>query len=109
VVSIALVQACLQGEASIRRARSLFADAEPTSAPAESAQSLTVAADTTVAAGQRTSDLSGAGIDAHHQFVNTSAPVLTTAVGNDLTFGVHLDAAAAISRAGADQLDAIAG
>jgi hypothetical protein len=72
VVSIALVQACPQGEASIRRARSLFADAEPTSAPAEAAQSLAVAADTTVAAGQRTNDLSGVAMDAHHQFVNTS-------------------------------------
>jgi hypothetical protein len=107
-VSLGLVQACLQGEANIRRARSLFADAQPTSAPAEAAQSLADAADTTVAAGQRTSDLSGVAINAHHQFVNTSTPVIIMAARNDLTFGAHLDAAAAITRAGADQLDAIA-
>jgi hypothetical protein len=107
-MSTGAVQACLQGEASIRRARSLFADAEPTAAPGESAQSLTGAADTTVAAGERTTGLSGEAIDAHQQFVNTSTPAITRAVLNDLTLGVHLDAAATITRAGADQLDAIA-
>jgi hypothetical protein len=102
------VQACLQGEASIRRARSLFGDAEPTSAPATAAQSLTDGAETTVAAGQRTSDLSGEGIDAHHQFVDISAPAITTAANNDLILGAHLEAAVAINEAGAAQLDEIA-
>lgn len=108
IVSMGVVQACLQGEVSIRRARSLFADAEPTSAPAESAQLLTAGADTTAAAGRRTSGLSGAGIDAHHQFVNTSTPAITKAALNDLILGDLVDASAAITRAGASQLDAIA-
>jgi hypothetical protein len=34
--------------------------------------------------------------------------VITMAARNDLTFGAHLDASAAINTAGADQLDAIA-
>lgn len=105
---MSVVQACLQAEASIRRARSLFADAEPTSAPAESAQLLTDAADTTVVAGQRTNGLSGEGVDAHQQFVNTSTPAITTSARSDLTLGAHLEAAGVITRAGAEQLDAIA-
>lgn len=107
-MSSAAVQACLPGEASIRRARSLFADAAPTSAPAEAAQLLTDAADTTTAAGRRTSGLSGQGIDAHHQFVNTSTPAITTSALNDLVLGDLLEAAAVITTAGAEQLDAIA-
>lgn len=107
-MAMGVVQACLQGEASIQRARSLFADAEPTSAPAEAAHLLTGAADMTTAAGQRTSGLSGAGIGAHRQFVNTATPAITTAALKDLILGDLLDASAAITRAGAGRLDTIA-
>ena len=109
MASVSLVQACAEAQAAIERMRSLFASApEPGSAAANSAATMTGAAQTTTTAGKLTGRLSGALVDEHHIFVEQAVGTLGSAGRTDAMLNAHLARAAALTQTGANRLAAIA-
>lgn len=105
---MSLVQACADAESAIARARSLFGATGGIDVP-NSATEITNAARTATAGRDRTLDMAGgAGMPAYRDMVNRSIPPLTTAATSDSGLTTHLVTAAAVTNAGATQLDGIA-
>jgi hypothetical protein len=105
---MSLAVACAQALAAITRARSLFSEsALPTPAPGEAASSLRQGAQTTTAAVERMSGLSGQGVDGHQAFAGPAAATSATHAGTDTTMGGYLDHAAAVTQTGAARMEAI--
>lgn len=103
-MSVSIQQFAAQALAAVNHARSLFAaspEPPPAGAPLESA------AQTTTAAGQRASVLSGDLIDRHSSFIAAQATRLADAGQTDATLSQQLGTAAAVTQAGARQLDTI--
>jgi hypothetical protein len=105
---VSVVQACADAQAAIARARSLFGSAGAIEVP-NSAAEITAAAQTATAGRDRTVEMAGgAGMPAYREMVDRSVPPLTTAATSDAGLTTQLTTAAAVSRAGAAQLDSIA-
>jgi hypothetical protein len=103
-----LVQECVDAQAAIARARSLFGSADGIEVP-NSATEITDAAQTATAGRDRTLDMAGgAGMPAYREMVDRSVPPLTTAATSDSALTTHLTTAAAVTTAAATQLDSIA-
>jgi hypothetical protein len=105
---MSLVQTCADAEASIARARSLFGSPGSIDVP-NSATEITGALQTATAGRDRTADMAGgSGMPAYREMVDRSIPPLTTASTSDAGLTTHLTTAAAVTNAGAAQLDSIA-
>ena len=89
-------------------ARSLFtADAQVPLAPEQCPEVLHHPAIAAAAAGTKTSGLSGDTVNQHRTFVDRATTAITTASRTDSQLHAHLAQAAAITRAGAAQLDTV--
>ena len=105
---MSIVQACADTEAAITHARSLFGSSSSIEVP-NSATEITGAAQTAAAGRDRTLEMAGgAGMPAYRAMVDRSIPPLTTASTSDAGLTTQLVTAAAVSKAGATQLDAVA-
>lgn len=105
---MSLVQTCADAGAVIARARSLFGSSASIDVPNSSTE-IMGAVRTATAGRDRTSDMAGgAGMPAYRDMVDRSIPPLTTASTSDAGLTTHLTTAAAVSKAGATQLDSIA-
>jgi hypothetical protein len=105
---MSVVQACADAQAAIARARSLFGSSSSIDVP-NSAAEITGAAQTAAAGRDRTADMAGgAGMPAYREMVDRAIPPLTTASTSDAGLTTQLVTAAAVSKAGATQLDGIA-
>jgi hypothetical protein len=105
---MSVVQACADAEAAIARARSLFGARGGIDGP-NSASEITGAAQTAAAGRDRTLDMAGGvGLPSYRDMVDRSIPPLTTAATSDSGLATHLVTAAAVTNAGATQLDGIA-
>jgi hypothetical protein len=105
---MSVVQACADGEAAIRRARSLFGSSGSIDVPNSSAE-ITNAVQTATAGRDRTVDMAaGSGMPAYREMVDRSIPPLTTASTSDAGLTTQLTTAAAVTNAGATRLDNIA-
>jgi hypothetical protein len=103
-----VVQAGADAEAAIARARSLFGSSTSITVP-DSGADVTEAAQTAAAGRDRTLDMAGgAGLPSYRDMVNRSIPPLTSAAASDAGLTAHLVTAAAVTDAGATQLDGIA-
>lgn len=108
MASVSLTQACAEAQAAIERMRSLFGSAAgPDSAAANSAATLTGAAEAASTAGKLTGRLSGALVDVHHIFVEQAVGSLGSAGRTDAALNAQLARAAAVAQNGANRLDAI--
>lgn len=106
---MSLAQACIEVQAAIGRARSLFADApQPPAAAMSAAHQLHTAATSTTTSAQTTTALSGELVTAHRGFADRSAATLATAADADTTLAARAAAAADLTRSGAARLDALA-
>jgi hypothetical protein len=103
---MSLAAACAQTAQAIAHAQALFG-VDPT-APETAADNLTQAANSTLSASARMTDLSGTAVDAHRSFVDGAVPPLVGASTSDTALGAHLQRAAAVVQASASQLDGIA-
>jgi hypothetical protein len=105
---MSLVQACADAQSAITRARSLFGATGGIDVP-NSATEITTAAQTATAGRDRTVDMAdGVGMPAYRDMVDRSIPPLTTAATSDSGLTTRLVTAAALTNAGATQLDSIA-
>jgi hypothetical protein len=105
---MSVVQACADTEAAVARARSLFGSSSSIEVP-NSASEITGAVQTATAGRDRTLDMAGgAGMPAYRAMVDRAIPPLTTASTSDAGLTTHLVTAAAVTNAGATQLDGIA-
>jgi len=105
--SMSVVEAVADGQAVVRRARSLFGAPGGSDVPS-GADQLRDATDSIGQARERTSDLTGQGIPAYRDLADRSIPPLTTAAGSDTSLAGRISAAAAVDTAGAQRLDTIA-
>jgi hypothetical protein len=101
---VSVQQAAAQVVAAVAHARSLFASSPE---PPPAGTPLDVAAESTVDAGRRAGGLSGVLADRHSGFVQKQAVRLIDAAGTDSALASHLSGAAALTRSGAQRLDAI--
>jgi hypothetical protein len=102
------MQACADAEAAIARARSLFGSSSGIDVP-NSATEITGAIQTATAGRDRTLEMAGgAGMPAYRAMVDRSIPPLTAASTSDAGLTTQLTSAAAVSKAGATQLDTVA-
>lgn len=99
---MSLTRTCLEAEASITRARSLF-NATAAAPPAGGAD-LTQASDTASTARSRTGDLSGGAVRAYQATTARSTGSIRGAAHSDDALAGHLTTAAAIQQAGATRL-----
>jgi hypothetical protein len=105
---MSIVQACVDAESAVRRARSLFGATGGIEVP-NSATEITGAIQTATAGRDRTLEMAGgAGMPAYRAMVDRSIPPLTTASTSDAGLTTQLVTAAAVTKAGATQLDAVA-
>jgi hypothetical protein len=105
---MSVVQACVDAQAAIARARSLFGSSSGIEVP-NSATEITGAVQTATAGRDRTLDMAGgSGMPAYRAMVDRAIPPLTTASTSDAGLTTHLVTAAAVSNAGAARLDSIA-
>jgi hypothetical protein len=105
---MSIVQACVDAETTIRRARSLFGSSSSIDVPS-TATEITGAVQTATAGRDRTLDMAGgAGMPAYREMVDRSIPPLTTASTSDAGLTTQLVTAATVTKAGATQLDSIA-
>ena len=105
---MSIAAACAEALASVQRARSLFtADAQVPLAAEQCPEVLHHAALGAAAAGTKTSGLSGYMVNQHRTFVDRATTAITTASRTDSQLHAHLTQAAAITRAGAAQLDTV--
>jgi hypothetical protein len=102
------VQTCVEAEAAIARARSLFGSPGTGGVPNSSAE-VTDAIQTATMARDRTSEMAGgAGMPAYRASVDRGIPPLATASSSDAALSTQLTSAQAVSAAGASRMEAIA-
>jgi hypothetical protein len=105
---MSVMQACADTEAAIAHARSLFGSSSGIDVP-NSATEITGAIQTATAGRDRTLEMAGgAGMPAYRAMVDRFIPPLATASTSDAGLTTQLVTAAAVSKAGATQLDAVA-
>jgi hypothetical protein len=102
------MQTCVEVEAAIARARSLFGSPSTGGVPNSSAET-TDAIQTATTARDRTTEMAGgAGMAAYRASVDRGIPPLITASSSDAALTTQLTSAQAVSAAGASRLEAIA-
>jgi hypothetical protein len=105
---MSLVQTCVEAEAAIARARSLFGSPSTGGVPNSSAE-ITDAIQTATTARDRTTEMAGgAGMPAYRASVDRGIPPLATASSSDAALTTQLTSAQAVSAAGASRMEAIA-